>query len=190
MATSTWGNVVNSIAGAAPLLGSLFGPAGTAVGAVASAGLKLVATALGCEPTQDAITAAIAADPNAALKLKEFEMNHKLELEKLAIQEFGMEVADKDSARKRQGEHEKTTGKSDLFLYMLAGWCILAPIGIILVLMFRGFPNMETSVALLVGGFLGIIVGEYRTVTGYFFGTNRNSQMKTDMIYNSKPIEK
>ena len=70
----SWGNVVNTISGAAPLIGSLFGPGGAAVGAVASAGLKLVATALGCEPTQDAITAAIAADPNALLKLKEMEI--------------------------------------------------------------------------------------------------------------------
>ena len=89
MATS-WGNIVNAISAAAPILGSLFGPAGTAVGAIAGAGLKLAANALGCEPTQAAISAAIVNDPNAELKLKEFEMAHQLELQKLSIQQMGI----------------------------------------------------------------------------------------------------
>ena len=80
-----WSKVVGMIAGAAPLVGSLFGPAGTAVGTVASAGIKLVASALGCEPTQEAITQVITADPNALLKIKELEINGKVEIQKLII---------------------------------------------------------------------------------------------------------
>ncbi len=186
-----WGDIVKTISGAAPLIGSLFGPAGTAVGAVAGAGLKLVATALGVEPTQDAIAEAIATDPAAAEKLKEFEMNHQLEIQKLYIQQLGMELADIADARKRQVEHEKATGKSDINLYVLA-WVIMGGfIGAIIGLVFMAtlYPSVNLNNPLL-----NILFGSLSTdagmVVGYFFGSSRGSENKTDLLYNSTPIKK
>jgi hypothetical protein len=87
MADSTVGSIISFISKAAPFLGSLFGPVGTGAGALVGTGLKMVAAALGVEPTQDAVADAIATDPAAALKLKEFEFNNKLELQKLVVQQ-------------------------------------------------------------------------------------------------------
>ena len=37
---------------------------------------------------------------------------------------------------------------------------------------------------------IGALVGAFLTVVGYFFGTNKSSEAKTEMIYNSTPINK
>jgi len=36
---------------------------------------------------------------------------------------------------------------------------------------------------------IGALVGAFLTVVGYFFGTNKSSEAKTEMIYNSTPIK-
>lgn len=179
-----WGKVVSTISGAAPLLGSLFGPAGTAIGSLAGGALKLVASALGCDPTQDAITTVIATDPAAAEKLKEFEMTNRLELQKLAVQQLGMELADTASARTRQVEHEKATGKSDTNLYVLAWLIVAAFFGLMIALFKYPVPAEQNGVVFLL---FGTLAAGFGSVVGFFFGTNRSSENKTDMIYNSTP---
>jgi hypothetical protein len=79
-------NIVSFISKAAPYLGTLIGgPVGTAIGTLAGTGINMVAAALGVEPNQDAVAQAIATDPAAAEKLREFELNNKLELQKLIV---------------------------------------------------------------------------------------------------------
>lgn len=78
-----WGDVaqtVKKVAGvAAPLLGTvLAGPMGGAAG-------KLLASVFGCDATPDQVAAAVATDPQAALKLKEIESNNALELQKAVL---------------------------------------------------------------------------------------------------------
>jgi len=80
-----WADVVKAVSSAAPVIGSFFGPGGTAIGALAGTGIKLVATALGVAPTETAISQAIATDPESALKLAKYEMDNKLELQRLVI---------------------------------------------------------------------------------------------------------
>jgi hypothetical protein len=177
-----WGKVVSTISGAAPLLGSLFGPAGTAIGSLAGGAIKLVASALGVEPTQDAITTAIATDPAAAEKLKEFEMTNKLELQKLSVQQLGMELADVQSARQMNMEGVKATGKRDINLYVLM-WLIVFGFFLTLIVM-QIFPaNTNPNAALL----FGTLAAAFGAVIQYNFGSNRSSDTKTDMIYNSTP---
>lgn len=87
-----WKSVSAAVAKVAPLLGTaLGGPGGTAIGA-------LVAGVLGCEATPDAVTAAIATDPNAAMKLKQAELDHDTQLKQLAFQQASNELA-ADTAR-------------------------------------------------------------------------------------------
>ena len=177
-----WGKVVNTISGAAPLLGSLFGPAGTAVGTVAGAGIKLIATALGVAPTKEAIAEAIVTDPNALIKLKELELNAKVELQKLSVQQLGMELADVQSARQMNVDITKATGKRDANLYILM-WLIVSGFFITLITM-QIFPATTNPNAALLFGTLAAAFG---AVVQYNFGTNRSSENKTQMIYNSTP---
>ena len=70
-----WKDVGAAAGKFAPLLGTLLGgPAGAAIGA-------LVAGVLGTANTPDAIQAAIATDPSAALKLAQFESDNKVKLQ-------------------------------------------------------------------------------------------------------------
>ena len=75
-----WKDVVAKVTGAAPLIGSLFGAPGVAIGGI----VKLAAGALGVEASEKAIAAEIAGNPEALLKLREFEAAHRVELERLA----------------------------------------------------------------------------------------------------------
>lgn len=178
-----WGKVVSTISGAAPLLGSLFGPAGTAVGAVAGAGIKLIASALGVESTKEAIAEAIVTDPNAIVKIKELEINARVELQKLSIQQLGLELADTASARTRQVEHEKATGKSDTTLYILA-WSIIAGFfSLTLTLLYFSYSGKpitdQTGVLFMLMGTLSTAFG---MVVGYFFGSSKGSADKSILL--------
>lgn len=97
---------------------------------------------------------------------------------------------DRANARDNQSKREQATGHSDYFLYVLATWCVIAPVAIIVYLIVKGLPSMEVGVAALVGGFIGIIIGEYKTITGYFFGTSQSSKNKNSLLYNSQPFDK
>lgn len=87
------GSFVQELVGeGAPLLGGLLGgPAGAAVGGI-------IASALGCKPTPDAVHEAVKADPQAAIKLAEIEANAKVQLQQLAVTAAANEQA-ADTAR-------------------------------------------------------------------------------------------
>lgn len=80
---SAWESIKDTVASIAPVAGSLLGgPAGGAIGG-------LIASALGVENDPDAVARAIKTDPDAALKLKEVEMQleqTRLEVRGQAIQ--------------------------------------------------------------------------------------------------------
>lgn len=77
---SLWDTVKDTVGKAAPLLGTaLGGPAG---GAVAG----LVADALGVENKPDAIQKAMESDPQAAIKLKRLQNEHRRELQRMSLE--------------------------------------------------------------------------------------------------------
>jgi len=75
----SWDSIKDTVARAAPLLGSALGPAGGAVG-------TLIATALGVDDNPDAVARAIKADPQALVKLKELEREHERELKRMVLE--------------------------------------------------------------------------------------------------------
>lgn len=75
-----WRNLAEVVGRSAPLLGSLLGgPVGGAVGAIVAAGL-------GVDATPDAVSKAIAVNPDAAVKLRMIEANERVRLHELAAQ--------------------------------------------------------------------------------------------------------
>lgn len=174
-----WKDVISVISKAAPVLGSLFGPAGTAVGAVAGTGLNLVARALGVEPTEDAVKQAIATDPEAALKLAQYEMLHKIELQKLEIQVMQMEYADTADARRMSSDKMKSTGKPDLNLYILAWTIIIGFFALIGFLLKVPIPVDQSGVIFMLFGALSTGFGQ---VLQFFFGSSKSSADKNEQI--------
>jgi len=86
-----WNDLGKSIANMAPMLGSALGPGGTLIG-------SLISSAFGSD-TEDPeeLAKIISADPQAAVKLREIELNNKVELEKLVIQSEANRLASETS---------------------------------------------------------------------------------------------
>lgn len=83
-----WSDIATSVGKIAPVLGGLLtGPLGTAV---AIGGV--IASALGTENTPDAVSAALAVNPEAAVKLREIEANERVQLRQLALQQASAEI--------------------------------------------------------------------------------------------------
>lgn len=90
-----WESLGNAVAKFAPLLGgAVAGPGGAVLG-------SMIASTFGAEPEPERIAQAIAADPEAAVKLREIESNRRVELERIAVQRAANELA-ADTARLEQ----------------------------------------------------------------------------------------
>ncbi len=179
-----WNGIVDSIKKVAPLLGTLIGgPAGGAVGAIAGSAVSMVASALGVEPTQEAIADVLANNPDAYIKLRELEMANTVALQQLVLQQQAAEFADTADARKRQVEHEKATGKTDANLYLLAWTIIFGFFGLTLALLYFGYAGKQiedkTGVLFML---LGTLSTAFGMVVGYFFGSSKSSAEKSAII--------
>ncbi len=101
-----WDKLGELIADSAPLLGSALGPVGAAGGAV-------IASIFGTKNNPDDIAAAIKADPNAALKLKEIELKNSQDLTKIALEAGTARI-------KSVNQTIQTESKSDK--WWVSGW--------------------------------------------------------------------
>ena len=178
-----WDNIKELIGASAPVLGTLLGgPAGGAVGG-------LISKVLGVDNTPEAIELALMNNPDALLKIKELETSKELailqaELEnkridvgsvidnrKLDNEKDQMFLSDKQSARSRQTDSEKATGKVDVALYVIAGVIVLAFFVSILALIFITLDKQSGTYELLLMLF-GALTTKFGTVVDYFFGAS------------------
>jgi len=91
-----WNDIANVIGKVAPAIGTMIaGPAGAAVGE----GLSI---ALGVANKPDAVAEALKTDPDAFVKIKQYQIEHKYDLEKLHLQAVSDDLADTQNARNRQ----------------------------------------------------------------------------------------
>lgn len=178
-----WDNIKELIGTSAPVIGTLLGgPAGGAVGG-------LISKVLGVDNTPEAIELALTNNPDALLKIKELETSKELailqaELEnkridvgsvidnrKLDNEKDQMFLSDKQSARSRQVDSEKATGKVDVALYVIAGVIVLAFFASILALIFITLDKQSGTYELLLMLF-GALTTKFGTVVDYFFGAS------------------
>lgn len=178
-----WDNIKELIGASAPVIGTLLGgPAGGAVGG-------LISKVLGVDNTPEAIELALMNNPDALLKIKELETSKELailqaELEhkridvgsvidnrKLDNEKDQMFLSDKQSARSRQTDTEKATGKVDVALYVIAGVIVVAFFVSILALIFITLDKQSGTYELLLMLF-GALTTKFGTVVDYFFGAS------------------
>ena len=178
-----WDNIKELIGASAPVIGTLLGgPAGGAVGG-------LISKVLGVDNTPEAIELALMNNPDALVKIKELETSKELailqaELEnkridissvidnrKLDNEKDQMFLSDKQSARSRQTDSEKATGKVDVALYAIAGVIVVAFFVSILALIFITLDKQSGTYELLLMLF-GALTTKFGTVVDYFFGAS------------------
>ncbi len=157
-------------------------------GGAAGTVLNLVGGVLGLGgDDSDAIEKAIANNPDAIIKLKELEMTHKEELQRIALEQARLDMKhdqaflqDKDSARNREIELTKSTGKRDTNLYVLA-WTVVGAFFILTaVLIYHPLDNSATG---YINQLFGAMATGFGLVLSYFFGSSRGSATKQAMLH-------
>lgn len=82
-----WKDIAATVGKTAPLLGTLLGgPAGAAVGGI-------IASVLGTGNSADEVSAALATNPDAAVKLKQIEADRQTKLADIAVDQAKAEIA-------------------------------------------------------------------------------------------------
>jgi len=192
-----WSDVAEKIAKAAPIVGTLLAPVTGGASVAAGGIISLVGSLFGLTPeetTPDRISQIIEQDPQALLKFKEFEMKHKerleellIEKEKVKIEEEKIYLQDKQSARQRQVESERVTGKKDINLYALAWVYIIGYFITMIVMTSLAFTNnapqsMPNYMIFLLGNLFGTLTAGVMAIVQYFFGSSKGSGEKTAVI--------
>ena len=182
-----WKDVSSTIAGSAPALAGVIGGlvGGPAVGSAASVGISALLKILGLAPDakpEDALKA-IQADPEANLKLIIAENDFKLKQRDQEIEVMKAQLLDVQSARQREIETTKATGKRDINLFVLS-WVIMGGfIGLIAALIMMQFVYSKT---LQSDPIITLCLGSFATdagmVVGYFFGSSSGSAAKSQTL--------
>lgn len=151
----------------APLLGGVIGgPAGAAIGG-------LVAKVFGGDPTDPAeLMARVKADADAAGKLKQIEIENHTRLAEIDLENT-------ESARSREIEITKVTGKLNWPMYLLAGVVVVGFFAIIAILIFVNIPVGSKDIMFML---LGVLAAQFGAVCNYFFGSSKGSADKNKML--------
>lgn len=186
-----WSDIGGLVGRAAPIVGTLLGgPAGAAVGA-------LVASALNVPNDPDAVSVALAGNPDAMVRVQELQMNAKVQLEQLAVvaesnrlqyeatkiqaagAQYQAEVADRNSARDLAAKQPRDIVRPTLTFIMLGGSLF------IVVAVLVGWATdviKDPTAALTVGTVLGLWLGMTKEVMGFWFGMTKESQKQSAAI--------
>jgi hypothetical protein len=157
-------------------------PIAAAVGAVGALGRSF---GLGSSAKPEDVLTAISADPELRLKAMIAENDFKVEMGKQELEAMKAQLADVQSARTRQVESEKASGRRDYSLYVLA-WTIIGGyfllMGGLLYFSYQGRPiSDQTGVLFMLFGTLSTSFG---MVVGYFFGSSKGSADKSMELAN------
>jgi len=169
-----WKDIAGIAGKAAPLIGGLLGgPAGAAVGGI-------VASALGTEDTPEAVHAALRADPQALAKVREAELTHKTELERLKLREGEMYLADMQSARSRDVELRAAGYRNVRADWMIgaAGLILIACLGTLIFLR-ADLPGEAVGIISTIAGIAGACL---KDAFQFEFGSSRGSKNKDQTL--------
>lgn len=174
-----WKDIAGIVGKAAPILGTLVGgPAGAAIGGI-------IGSVLGTEATPDAIQAAIATNPDAALKLALLESENKVKLQGMLLAHADNElaahtaaiqadVADRSSARQREVDSKDTLTPRLLAISVTLGF-----FSVLGYLLWAGKPASGGDALLVMLGALG---GAWASIIAYYFGSSSGSDRKTELM--------
>ena len=163
-----WSDLKGIVGKAAPVVGTLLGgPAGAAVGG-------LISAALGTDNTPDAVSAELAGNPDAIVKIQELQTNAKVQLQQLAVTAEANRLADVQNARARQ-----TANPGDKTPSLLAAGVTAGFFGILLLMALHTLPAANRDLMNIIIGSLGTA---WISIISYYFGSSKDSTNQTRMI--------
>lgn len=135
--------------------------------------LNGIASLFGANPTDpDDILNKIKLDPDALVKLKQFEIEHAYDLLKILN-------ADRDSARNRQVEFSKALGR-DWVMDFLAVFITVSFVGVCFVIAFANINQSERDLFYMLIGTFGAVWSS--VVQFYFGGSPVTLKQKNDLV--------
>lgn len=174
-----WKDVGSAISRAAPILGGLLGgPVGAAAGGAAS----LIASFFGCDEDPAAVMQAIQNEPQAMIRLKELEVQHRADILKWKTAQIEAEVADRVSARQASVD-----GGDRTRLFWLSIFLFIVAFGLEGTLLFFGFAEGVSGE--LVGRVMGTVDTMAVMILSFWYGTSRSSQNSETLLYHSTPLQ-
>jgi uncharacterized integral membrane protein len=179
-----WKDVAATVGKWAPAIGAALAPVtgGTSVMIGAGIGALTQAFGLSSDAKPEELLKAIQGDPEANLKLVQANQAFELAKREQDIKELSITLADIQSARNTATEQTKVTGKRDTNMYVLAWTVVVGFFLLLALLIFVALPVNQTNVLFVLFGALSSGFGQ---VLSYFFGSNKSSESKTDMLFNS-----
>jgi hypothetical protein len=159
-----WSDIKETVASAAPLVGTLLGgPAGSAVG-------SLVAGALGVEESPAAVMRALG-DPDKAAELQRWAYEHQERLESIRLETLRAELADTADARKNHKD-------SNMPAFITVAMTLILG-GLLYTLFSFEIPESNKEVAYMLFGQASAL---WAASISYWVGTTRSSSDKTKLI--------
>lgn len=151
----------------------------------ASTARSLVATLFGADPDiPEDVVSKMTLDPDHAVKLRDLELTHKVDMEKILLERDRMQLQDIASARARETTIVQATGKKDVNLYVLA-WVVTGGfLGLLMALIVLQivYNNVSFSNNPLITMLLGALSSNFGMVVSYFFGSSTGSVAKTNIM--------
>jgi hypothetical protein len=174
-----------AIADKAPFLGAALGglAGGAPGGMVGKLAGDVIKKYFGNDlDTPQAMEEAIQQDPQGAAKLALAEMEFKLELRKVDLEETKAFLADVNSARDREVKIVQATGKKDTSTEVMA-WIIV--LGFFTVLITRMLVKIDPSQTENVGMLIGCLITMTTTIVAYKWGSSKGSAQKAQAMEDS-----
>jgi len=151
-------NLAKVVSKVAPLLGSALGGIGAPLGLLVSG----IAGLFGADPTsEEDIISKISASPEAALKLKQFELEHQFDLENII-------AADRTSARLHEVEVTKAIGRQDWIRPFLVVTSTLLFGSLCFIIAFTTADASDRDLFYMLIGSLNTVWAG--SIIGYYFG--------------------
>jgi hypothetical protein len=158
-----------------PGVGTIAGGVDMALSAFTS-----VTKALGlpADSQPDAVAAAIATDPQAALKMKQADLDYNLAMANIELQKEQLAhektkdlLVDAESARDMNTKMTVATGKRDTNLMVMSWAGISVALGVFLLTVALSLLKMlDAPTATLIGNMNGIFLAKYSTVFDFWMG--------------------
>tara|TARA_R110000796_G_scaffold148262_7_gene265150 strand:- start:3363 stop:3854 length:492 start_codon:yes stop_codon:yes gene_type:complete len=160
-----WSDIKGIVGNIAPLVGTaLGGPAGAAIGGMLS-------SALGVENKPDAVAQALKSNPEAAIKLRQFELENEQSIREHAFKVLDAELSDKQDAREAHKHNPMPMVICISLTLMVAGGAYM--------LFTMDIPTDNKQIANLL---FGTVLGQWGSSIAYWVGTTRSSNEKTKMM--------
>lgn len=161
----------------APTLASAVG------GPLAGMAVTAIAGALGCKPTTQALTVAMAnATPDQLLALKQADQTFAAKMKELEIDEEKLSFDDTASARAMQTATKDPTAAR--LAWLVIGGFLIFSLGQVLSLVI--WPEQTAKIPAAAWGTIGTILGylakEASQATAFYFGSTAGSQAKDSTI--------